>query len=129
MAVDIRFIIDGQDRGQPLNPEDFGVTVNEDESITARVVSFDADLVFGGDVYSYLFQKLTDSGYCELVTVRVDYLCGKVWNKLVDGYIIVTESKFNYDKCQVSTKIYDQTFSTRINNNKSIPFSMNLTET
>jgi len=129
MAVDIRFIIDGQDRGQPLNPEEFGVTVNEDESITARVVSFDADLIFGGDVYSYLFQKLTDSGYCELVNVRVDYLCGKIWQKLVDGYIIVTESKFNYDKCQVSTKIYDQTFSTRINNNKSIPFSMNLTET
>lgn len=129
MAVDIRFIIDGQDRGQPLNPEEFGVTVNEDESITARVVSFDADLIFGGDVYSYLFQKLTDSGYCELVNVRVDYLCGKIWQKLVDGYIIVTESKFNYDKCQVSTKIYDQTFSTRINNNKSIPFSMNLTQT
>ena len=129
MAVDIRFIIDGQDRGQPLNTEEFGVTVNEDESITARVVSFDADLIFGGDVYSYLFQKLTDSGYCELVNVRVDYLCGKIWQKLVDGYIIVTESKFNYDKCQVSTKIYDQTFSTRINNNKSIPFSMNLTET
>lgn len=129
MAVDIRFIIDGQDRGQPLNPEEFGVTVNEDESITARVVSFDADLIFGGDVYSYLFQKLNNSGYCELVNVRVDYLCGKIWQKLVDGYIIVTESKFNYDKCQVSTKIYDQTFSTRINNNKSIPFSMNLTET
>jgi hypothetical protein len=129
MAVDIRFIIDGLDRGQPLNPEDFSVTINEEDSIGARVVSFNNDLTFGGDVYSYLFDKLKTSGYCELVKVRVDYLCGQVWQKLVDGYFIVTESIFEYDKCQVKCKLYDETFSTKINNNKSIPFSMNLQTT
>jgi len=129
MAVDIRFIIDGQDRGQPLNPEDFSVTINEEDSIGARVVSYNNDLIFGGDVYSYLFNKLKTSGYCELVNVRVDYLCGQVWQKLVDGYFIVTESIFEYDKCQVKCKLYDETFSTKINNNKSIPFSMNVETT
>jgi hypothetical protein len=129
MAVDIRFIIDDLDRGQPLNPEDFSVTINEDDSIGARVVSFNNDLIFGGDVYSYLFDKLKASGYCELVKVRVDYLCGQVWQKLVDGYFIVTESIFEYDKCQVKCKLYDETFSTKINNNKSIPFSMNIQTT
>jgi hypothetical protein len=129
MAVDIRFIIDGLDRGQPLNPEDFSVTINEEDSIGARVVSYNNDLIFGGDVYSYLFNKLKTSGYCELVNVRVDYLCGQVWQKLVDGYFIVTESIFEYDKCQVKCKLYDETFSTKINNNKSIPFSMNVETT
>jgi hypothetical protein len=129
MAVDIRFIIDGLDRGQPLNPEDFSVTINEEDSIGARVVSFNNDLIFSGDVYGYLFNKLKTSGYCELVNVRVDYLCGQVWQKLVDGYFIVTESIFEYDKCQVKCKLYDETFSTKINNNKSIPFSMNLETT
>lgn len=129
MAVDIRFIIDGEDRGQPLNPEDFGVNINEDDSIGARIVSFENNLIFGGDVYGYFFDKLRENGYCGLVSVRVDYLCGKVWQKLVDGFFIVTEAQFEYDKCQVSLKLYDQTFSTRINNNKSIPFSMNVTTT
>lgn len=129
MAVDIRFIIDGEDRGQPLNPEDFGVNINEDDSIGARIVSFENNLIFGGDVYGYFFDKLRDNGYCGLVSVRVDYLCGKMWQKLVDGFFIVTEAQFEYDKCQVSLKLYDQTFSTRINNNKSIPFSMNVTTT
>ena len=103
-------------------------SINEDDSIGARIVSFDAELTFGGDVYNYLYGKLETSGYCELVRVSVQYLCNSgTWQKLVDGYIIVTESTFDIDKCQVKTKVYDETFSTKINNNKSIPFSLLLT--
>jgi hypothetical protein len=128
MAVEIKFLIDNLDRGQPLNPEDFGINITEDDSIGARIVSFDNELIFGGDVYGYLYNKLETSGYCELVRVTVQYLCASgTWEKLVDGYIIATESTFDLDKCQVKTKLYDETFSTKINNNKSIPFSLRLT--
>jgi hypothetical protein len=128
MAVEIKFLIDNLDRGQPLNPEDFGINITEDDSIGARIVSFDNELIFGGDVFGYLYNKLATSGYCELVRVTVQYLCNSgSWEKLVDGYIIVTESNFLLDKCQVKTKLYDETFSTKINNNKSIPFSLRLT--
>ena len=128
MAAELKFLIDNLDRGQPLNPEDFGITINEDDSIGARVVSFDNELIFGGDVFTYLYNKLATSGYCELVRVSVQYLCNSgTWEKLVDGYIIVTESNFLLEKCQVKTKVYDETFSTKINNNKSIPFSLRLT--
>lgn len=128
MAAELKFLIDNVDRGQPLNPEDFGITINEDSTIGARIVSFDSELIFGGDVFTYLYNKLATSGYCELVRVSVQYLCNSgTWEKLVDGYIIVTESNFVLDRCQVKTKLYDETFSTKINNNKSIPFSLRLT--
>jgi hypothetical protein len=128
MAVKIKFLIDNLDRGQPLNPEDFGINITEDSNIGARIVSFDNELIFGGDVFGYLYNKLETSGYCELVRVTVQYLCNSgTWEKLVDGYIIVTESTFDLDKCQVKTKLYDETFSTKINNNKAIPFSLRLT--
>lgn len=128
MAAELKFLIDNLDRGQPLNPEDFGITINEDDSIGARVVSFDNELIFGGDVFTYFYTKLQTSGYCELVRCSVQYLCNSgTWEKLVDGYIIVTESVFDLDKCQVKTKLYDETFSTKINNNKSIPFSLRVT--
>jgi hypothetical protein len=128
MAVEIKFLIDNLDRGQPLNPEDFGINITEDDAIGARIVSFDNELIFGGDVFGYLYNKLETSGYCELVRVTVQHLCSSgTWEKLVDGYIIVTESTFDLDKCQVKTKLYDETFSTKINNNKSIPFSLQLT--
>jgi len=127
MAVEIKFLIDNLDRGQPLNPEDFGINITTDDNIGARIVSFDNELTFGGDVFTYLYTKLETSGYCELVRVSVQYLCNSgTWEKLVDGYIIVTESNFLLDRCQVKTKLYDETFSTKINNNKSIPFSLSL---
>jgi hypothetical protein len=129
MASELKFLIDNLDRGQPLNPEDFGINITEDDAIGARVVSFDNELIFGGDVFGYLYDKLATSGYCELVRVSVQYLCSSsgVWERLVDGYIIVTECNFVLDRCQVKTKMYDETFSTKINNNKSIPFSLRLT--
>ena len=130
MAQQIKFVIDNLDRGQPLNPEDFGISITEDTNIGARIVSFDNELIFGGDVFTYLINKLATSGYCELVKVSVQYKCTTgIWEKLVDGYIIVTESVFDLDKCQVKTKLYDETFSTKINNNKSIPFALTLNTT
>ena len=44
MAQQLRFILDGADRGQPLNPDDFGFTINEDSDLNFRVVSFNNDL-------------------------------------------------------------------------------------
>jgi hypothetical protein len=129
MAVDIQFIIDGQDRGQPLNAKDFGLTINENVDINARIVSFDNELIFGNDMYHYLFEKLANTGFCNLVEVEVNYECSDDWLTLTKGYIVVSECLFDLDKCQVKTKLYDDTFSTKINNNKSIPFSLSLTTT
>ena len=125
MAVDIKFLIDGADRGQPTNAEEFSVNITEDASINARIVSFDNDLKFVGGMFEYLYDKLIDTGGCALIDVEVQYLCGGVWKRLVNGYIIVSEISFQLDKCAVQTKLYDNSFSSKINNNKSIPFPLN----
>jgi hypothetical protein len=125
MAVDIKFLIDGADRGQPTNAEEFSVNITEDASINTRIVSFDNDLVFVGGVYQYLFNNLVETGGCSLINVEVQYQCAGVWRRLVTGFIIVSECTFLLDKCQVKTKLYDNSFSSKINNNKSIPFPLN----
>jgi len=124
MAVDIKFLIDGADRGQPTDAENFSVNVTEDKKINARIISYDNDLNFVGGVYEYLFSKLNQSGFCNLINVEVQYVCAGVWKRLTNGYIILSECNFLLDKCQVKTKLYDVSFSTKINNNKGIPFSM-----
>jgi len=129
MAVDIKFIIDGEDRGQPTNADDFGFTIGEDTTINSRIVSFNNDLVFVGGVYDYIYTNLIDTGGCSLINVEVQYLCSGFWKRLTNGYIVISECNFNLDKCSVSTKLYDNSFSTKINNNKSIPFPMNTTFT
>jgi hypothetical protein len=124
MAVDIKFLIDGVDRGQPTNADDFGVTISENTEINSRIVSFDNDLLFVGGVYEYLFSKLDTQGFCNLIQVEVQYQCAGLWKRLTNGYIILSECNFLLDRCQVKTKLYDESFSTKINNNKGIPFSM-----
>jgi hypothetical protein len=124
MAIEIKFLMDGLDRGQPLNPEDFGFSINEDDSIGSRVVSFNNDLLFDGSAYQYLFNKIVDRTFCQLINVQVQYRCQNSWERLVDGYIVITEAVFDLDKCRVKTKLYDESFSTKINNNKGIPFSL-----
>jgi hypothetical protein len=122
MAVDIKFLIDGADRGQPTNADDFGVSITEDSKINMRIVSFDNELVFVGGTFEYIYNNLIDTGGCSLITVEVQYLCAGIWKRLTNGYIVVSECTFNLDRCSVSTKLYDDSFSTKINNNKSIPF-------
>ena len=125
MAVDIKFLIDGVDRGQPTNAEEFGVSITNQDDINARIVSFDNDMLFVGGVYEYIYNNLLDTGGCSLIDVEVQYQCAGTWKRLANGYIIVSECTFNFDKCQVKTKLYDDSFSTKINNNKSIPFYTN----
>jgi hypothetical protein len=122
MAQELKFLLDGLDRGQPLNADDFGFKINEDANLNARLVSFDNDLNFDGSVYSYLFDLFVE-GTCTLVKVKVLYTCSTGLQPLVDGWFILSECVFDLDKCRVTTKLYDETFSTKINNNKSIPFS------
>ena len=107
MAVDIKFLIDGADRGQPTNAEEFGVNISLDQTINARIVSFDNDLLFVGGVYQYIFDNLVETGGCSLIDVEVQYLCAGTWKKLVKGYIIVSECNFDLDKCQVRTGLVD----------------------
>jgi len=125
MAVDVKFLIDGADRGQPTNVEDFGVTVNENSEINMRIVSFDNDLKFVGGAYEYIYNNLVDTGGCSLINIEVQYKCAGVWKRLTNGYIIVSECTFLLDRCEVSTKVYDNSFSSKINNNKAIPFPLN----
>jgi hypothetical protein len=124
MAVDIKFLIDGVDRGQPTNAEDFGFTISEEKDINARITSFNNELIFIGQAFEYLIDKLDENGFCNLINVEVQYRCDGFYKQLVKGYFIISECNFQLDRCQVKTKLYDESFSTKINNNKNIPFSM-----
>jgi hypothetical protein len=125
MAQQIRFRLDGTIYGGIANPMDFGVTVAEEPTLQYRFVSFDNDIRFIGDGYAYLNNLIESDCGCDLVSVDVEYLCGQTsWQRLCTGFIILAECVTNYDKCEITTKLFDNTFATLINNNKSIPFSL-----
>ena len=125
MAQKIRFRLDGTIYNGIGNPEEFGISINEDTQLNFRFASFDNSLTFITDAYQYLNTLISDACGCGLVDVTVEYLCGsQSWTRLCTGYIILSECVTDLDKCKITTKVYDNTFSTLINNNKSIPFSV-----
>lgn len=129
MVNDIQFIIDGADRGQPIDVEKFGCNIIRDKDLNIVYVKFDNPLTFNGGVYSYIYQKLKDNDYCNLIDVVVNYRCQGNFNLLAKGYIDVSDCEFNLDKCELSCKMIDDSFASRINNNKAIPFYTNSSKT
>ena len=124
MAQELRFKLDGTFYQGIANPEDFGFRVAEETTLNYRYVSFDNDLRFIGDAYAYLNGLILGSCGCDIVSVEVEYLCQVSWRRLCTGFIILSECVNDLDRCSITTKIYDNTFSTLINNNKNIPFSL-----
>jgi hypothetical protein len=130
MAQKIRFRLDDTIYNGIANAEDFGVTISEDTVLNFRFVSFDNELTFVTDAFQYLDGLIGGTCGCGLVDVTVEYLCSsQSWQRLCTGYIILSECITDMDKCKIRTKVYDNTFSTLINNNKSIPFSVRSTLT
>jgi hypothetical protein len=124
MAQELRFRLNGTIYDGIANPEDFGITVAEEPTLGFRFVSYNNDLQLIGDAYAYLNGLIEDSCGCELVNVGVEFKCAGQWQKLCNGYIILAECITDMDRCKITTKLYDDTFSTKINNNKNIPFSL-----
>lgn len=125
MAQKIRFRLDGTIYNGIGNPEEFGISITEDTQLNFRFASFDNELEFVADAYAYLNGLISDACGCGLVDVSVEYLCSsQSWQRLCTGYLILSECITDLDRCKIRTKVYDNTFSTLINNNKSIQFSV-----
>jgi hypothetical protein len=125
MAETIQFIIDGQDRGQPLNWKEFGCTIQRQRDSNGVFTTFDNDLIFSGGVYAYLFGLTADCNFCNRVECVVVNSCNDDQRVLVSGFILLSDCEFDLDKCQVKTKFIDDAFQSRINNNKSIEIYSN----
>lgn len=123
---DLEFWVDGLLFQNPNNVEDFGVKINYDRSINAVYTTFDNDLDFGGELYSYLYEKLKQDGFCDLIKVAVYYTCNNDKRLIAECYINQADCKFDYDKCSVKVKFIDDAFASRINNNKNIKFTIGI---
>lgn len=120
----IEFIINGVQYEDPLNWDDFSIRLARDRSLNAVIVSYDVSLILGSDAYKYLNDLRLTNQYCEPLTVLIKYHCGSgAWYDLVRGYIFLTECRFNLTECTVTTRIFDESFSSFIGNNRSVPFN------
>lgn len=120
----IQFIINGTQYDDPLNWDEFTIRLNRDRALNAVILSYDINLILGGGAYKLLNDLRLTNEYCEPLTVKIKYHCGNgSWYDLVRGYIFLTECRFDLSRCTVSTKIFDESFSSYIGNNRNVPFN------
>ena len=117
--ANLTFIIDGQDRGQPLNWRDFGIAIQRQKESNAIFTTFDSELFFSGNAYNYFFGKTYESS-CQRIECVVLYSCDAAQHVVARGYIILNECSFDLDKCVVNCTFIDDAFQSKINANKSV---------
>lgn len=116
-----RFYLDNNLVEDATNWDDFSETIERDDQIKGLLPKYEVKLQFNSSGYKYLFEKLFTSGFCQLVELRVDYACsGNNYKPILNGYIFLTECKFNLNKCTVDCEVEDNNYGARIYRNKSI---------
>jgi hypothetical protein len=121
--------INGNTVNDPINWQEFGIRIFRDDTINGLFIEYTTELQWNGLGYEIIRQAYnTDILKCGLLTVTVDYYCGNTPKRLLTGNIVIAECKFDLQRCIVTTKLFDNNYSTRINNNKSIELDAYITE-
>ena len=115
-----RFYFDGNEVQDPINWDDFEENIVRDETIKGLLPRYDVKLNFNGGGYDYLYSLKKSNGFCNLVSLRVDFKCGDNYETILNGYIPISDCKFNRNKCIAECQIIDDNYGARIYNNKSI---------
>jgi hypothetical protein len=123
------FRLNNQTVQNPINWQDFGIRIFREQSINGLFIEYTTDLQWNGDGYDLIRTIFENSLGCDLIDVQILYDCKGAVRELLNGYIITSECEFDLQRCIVKTKVFDNNYSSRINNNKSIEADAYLTET
>ena len=117
--MELTFILDGQDRGQPINWKDLSESLTYDPINQVYSFAFGEEYVWQGNAYNYLTSRVTGGNLCELVSVEVR-MDGRL---IVKGNIVMSDVTFHEytNPRTATTTIEDDGFSSRVKNNKNIP--------
>lgn len=126
MAARYKFFFDNLQVSEPLNWDSLAFSITRDNESSGLLVQSDSDVTFGGDSYTYLYEKSLADGYCSQVTYAIYEDCTNNGDYILTdtGIIFISDCEFELDKCVCKTKLQDDGYYSKINNNKSIEASV-----
>lgn len=101
--------------------------IERDTTIKGYVIKYDLELTFYGDGYNYIFNKKQQSGFCNRIEIRIEFI-EPVHTNIITGYFFLTDIIINHTKRSISTPIEDTTYGALINTGKKIKISPRATE-
>lgn len=106
----------------PIGWDDADIKSKRDNTIKGLFVEYTTDLEFYGDGFDYIDNAMSNST-CDTIDVLIETNdCDEgVWQTEFNGIIQLTQiTSYDVDKRIIKTKILDESFDAKIDNNKSI---------
>jgi len=115
-----RFYLDGSLLAdEPLGWKELTTSIRNYDEIRGILITQDVTLSFVGDGYTYLKGIFDSDQVCALSTIVIEYNCNNAgYEEVFRGIVFITSLSFENEICK--TKLEDDSFFARINNNKNI---------
>ena len=109
------------------NWEDISIAVKRDD--TNRIVRLDMpqEMTFTGECFEIIKNEFDANGYCTTVSVRIEKEVSNnsiAYKQFFSGLIFINECEFDMFNSVVIVPIRDDSFISRINNNRLIEFNV-----
>jgi hypothetical protein len=116
----VKFYLDGVEVVNPRGWEDIKTTIKREPDTDGVLIYCDNELEFTGDGYQYLWNKAKTEGFCYRVSVDATKTYQGATKRVFSGYIYISDVQFNERTRVAKVKAEDNTFYSKINNNKSL---------
>lgn len=113
-----RFYLDGILVDEPTGWKELVTTFKYYDEVRGVLLTQDVTLGFVGTGYTYLKNIFDSSSVCSLIELVIQYNCSGNYEEIFKGTIFITSCSFQDNVCK--TKVEDDSFFAKINNNKSI---------
>jgi hypothetical protein len=120
------FKINGTAVSDPLEWADFTETLEYDKQVNGILMKYNQKFTFVKDGYEYISNYLANNGYCNKLPITVLFKCTDgTYDIILDGFIFLSEAKFNRSKCTVEVEFEDNSFTSKIYANRGIKTYIN----
>lgn len=121
-----RFYLDGNLLAdEPLGWKELTSSIRSYDEIRGILITQDVTLSFRGDGYTYLKTIFDSDSVCALSTISIEYNCNNAgFEEVFRGTVFITSLSFEDQVCK--SKLEDDSFFARINNNKNIKFYLDV---
>jgi hypothetical protein len=114
-----RFYLDGNLLAdEPTGWKELSTSLKLYDEIRGVLATQDVTLGFIGDGYNYLKSIFDSDQVCALAQIRIEYNCNGSFEEVFRGAVFITSISFENNICK--TKLEDDSFFAKVNNNKSI---------
>lgn len=115
-----RFYLDGNLLvDEPLGWKELTTAIRSYDEIRGVLITQDVTLSFRGDGYTYLKGIFDSDEVCALSSIVIEYNCNNAgYEEVFRGTVFITSLSFENEV--VKTKLEDDSFFARVNNNKNI---------